>query len=96
MKLKDQLFNYLRVNGGTHASGDLQRKEWPKYAYGEKRGLHTPRSVVRRLEELAEAHLITVSYQKNHAHYSISETQKKPTYTYTLSPQGTMIETRVN
>lgn len=88
MKLKDQLFNYLRVNGGIHASGDLQRKEWPKYAYGEKKGLHTPRSVVRRLEELAEEGKLAVEYRKNHAWYSITEAHKKPSYNYIFTDTG--------
>lgn len=88
MKLADQLFNYLRKNPGPIASGDLQRIEWPKYAYGEKRGLHTPRSVVRRLEELAEEGKIAVEYRKNHSYYSIAESHKKPSYQYIFTDTG--------
>lgn len=68
--LKEQLVKYLTYNQGIHASGSLQRIEWPKYAYGEKRGLHTPRSVVRRLEELTEEDRIEVTYKNNHEWYS--------------------------
>lgn len=70
-KLKDQLVAYLQEHEGFVASGDLQRVFFPKYAYHEKRGYHTPRSVVRRLEELVEEGKLQVDYRKNHAFYAI-------------------------
>lgn len=68
-KLKDQLVQYLKENDGWVASGDLQRIYWPKYAYGVKKGYHTPRSVVRRLEELAAEKKIHVEQRNNHSWY---------------------------
>lgn len=82
MRLKDQLLHYLQKDGGIVASGTLQRVEWPKWAYGEKRGLHTPRSVVRRLEELVEEGTLTVEYRSNHAYYRVADGAKKPKYSY--------------
>lgn len=89
MKLRDQLVKYLLDNEGSHASGELQRIYWSKYAYGEKRGFHTPRSVVRRLEELAEENLINVEYKQNHAWYSAVREKLTPKkQIVTILPSG--------
>jgi hypothetical protein len=69
-----QLKAYLMEQGGEIASGTLQRIEWPKYnSWGNKIGTHTPRSVVRRLEEMAEAKEIAVLYRNSHAYYSATK-----------------------
>ena len=87
-KLKDQLFQYLQENHGPIASGNLQRIYFPKYAYGTQKGYHTPRSVVRRLEELTNEGKIQVEYRKNHAHYSIKEEHRKLKQIVTELPSG--------
>jgi len=65
--LKDRLVDYLRRHPGWMASGDLQRLVALKTTY-------TPRTVVRRLEELAESGKLEVEYRKrNHAWYRFKE-----------------------
>lgn len=91
MKLKQQLIAYLRNNDGWHASGALQRVEWPKWAYGEKRGLHTPRSVVRRLQELQREGMVNVESRKNHSWYSVGEAARPKKQVVTLLPNGNVV-----
>lgn len=65
--VRDQLADFLKANAGKKfASGDLQRMEW----LNKDNTKCTPRSVVRRLEELCEEKFINVEYgEKNHAYY---------------------------
>lgn len=60
--LKDRLLRYLSKQPGFVASGDLQRLVAVHTTY-------TPRTTVRRLEELAEEGLLEVEYRKGHAFY---------------------------
>ena len=62
LTLKDRLVRYLKAQGGFVASGELQRIVAAKTTY-------TPRTTVRRLEELATAGILQVEYRKNHAFY---------------------------
>jgi hypothetical protein len=61
-----QLLEYLQTNHGVHASGNLQRLEWRN----RDGTLAVPRTVVRRLQELAADGKIHIQYTGNHAHYS--------------------------
>lgn len=77
-----QLEEYLRsIAPGWVSSGELQRMPWKN-----KNGtLATPRSIVRRLEELAESGEIQVGYrEKNHAWYSHSKPRPKPVIVHDL------------
>jgi len=78
--VEQQLIDFLAANPSKWASGDLQRREWRN-----KNGtLATPRSIVRRLEENAEAGgVLEVSYD-NHgaAFYQIKQEHKKKIYSY--------------
>ena len=60
--LKERLVRYLKNHGGFVASGELQRIVAAKTTY-------TPRTTVRRLEELATQGILRVEYRKNHAYY---------------------------
>lgn len=62
MSLKDRLERYLRNNPRWLASGELQRIVMEKTTY-------TPRTTVRRLEELENAGVLEVEYRKGHAFY---------------------------
>ena len=61
--LRDRLLKYLKKQHGWVASGDLQRLVVQHTDY-------TPRTAVRRLEELAEEGELLVQYRKGHAFYS--------------------------
>ncbi len=60
--LRDRLYKYLLRQHGFVASGDLQRLVVAHTDY-------TPRTAVRRLEEMAEAGTLEVKYIKGHAYY---------------------------
>ncbi len=62
MTLKDRILKYHKGNSRWVPSGETQRLvvEHTKY---------TPRTAVRRLQELAEAGLLEVKYEKGHAYY---------------------------
>lgn len=62
LTLKNRLTSWLQRNPGFHASGAIQRLVANKTDY-------TPRTVVRRLEELTQEGAITVEYRKGHAYY---------------------------
>jgi len=62
LSLKERLVKYLKAQGEFVASGELQRIVAAKTTY-------TPRTTVRRLEELAEEGILQVEYRKNHAYY---------------------------
>ena len=64
--LKDRLLAYINKLDKPIASGELQRLVMEKTSY-------TPRTTVRRLEELAEEGLLEVSYKKGHAYYKAKE-----------------------
>ena len=61
-----QLKEFLGKNAGEYASGELQRMEW-KNRDGTTA---TPRTIVRRLQELAQNGEIYVKEINGHAHYS--------------------------
>ena len=63
ISLRDRLYKYLLKQHGWVASGDLQRLVVAHTDY-------TPRTAVRRLEEMAEAGTLRVEYRKGHAFYS--------------------------
>ena len=62
ISLKDRLLRYLLKGHGFVASGDLQRLVAEKTTY-------TPRTTVRRLEELVTEGKLEVEYRKGHAFY---------------------------
>ena len=64
--LKERLVRYLQRNHGWIASGDLQRLVVAHTDY-------TPRTAVRRLEELAEEGELEVKYVKGHAWYRVKQ-----------------------
>ncbi len=74
--VETQLIDFLKENPSRFASADLQRREW----HNRNGTLATPRSIVRRLEENAEAGgMLEVSYDNHgNAHYQIKEEHKKP------------------
>lgn len=63
--LRDRLYKYLLRQHGFVASGDLQRLVVAHTDY-------TPRTAVRRLEEMAEAGNLEVQYRKGHAYYRVA------------------------
>lgn len=72
--VQDQLLDYLQANPGVHASGTIQRLEWKN-----KDGtLAVPRTIVRRLQELAEEGKIHAEIRGNHTHYSATPIEKTP------------------
>ena len=73
--VETQLIDFLKENPSRWASAELQRKEWRN----RNGTLATPRSIVRRLEENAEAGgMLEVSYDDhNNAHYQIKQEHKK-------------------
>lgn len=68
LSLKDRLYRYLLGGHGFVASGDLQRLVVEKTKY-------TPRTAVRRLEELAAEGKLEVQYRKGHAYYRAADVQ---------------------
>jgi hypothetical protein len=66
--LKERLIRYLKAQGGFISSGELQRIVAAKTTY-------TPRTTVRRLEELAETGQLLVEYRKNHAFYKWADVE---------------------
>lgn len=86
---QERIKEWLRENPEWYASAHLQRLPWPN-----KDGtLASPRSVVRRLEELAEEGILEVEYRgKNAAYYRIKAEFKKPKYTYIDLPDGSKRE----
>lgn len=78
MSVPKQLVAYLAsVAPAQVSSGELQRMEWKN----DDGTLATPRSVVRRLEELAETDELFVEIKDGHAWYSYG-TPPKPQKTY--------------
>lgn len=69
-----QLLEFLQNNRGRFASGSLQRMEW----INKDGTLAIPRTVVRRLQELAQDGLIYVEEVNGHAHYSADPLKEKP------------------
>lgn len=78
--VSQQLLEYLQKNPGVHASGTLQRLEWRNHTGS----MAVPRSIVRRLQELAEDGSIFCEMKGNHAHYSAAPIpkEKKPQLVY--------------
>lgn len=62
ISLRERLLAYINKLEVPVASGELQRIVMLHTTY-------TPRTTVRRLEELAEEGLISVEYRKGHAWY---------------------------
>lgn len=85
--LKERLTKYLRNHHGWVASGELQRLVMEKTTY-------TPRTTVRRLEELAEEGGLEVSYRKGHAFYRSKEipNQSMEDYFNSLPSKEVMIK----
>lgn len=78
--ISDQLLKYLQTNVGVFSSGELQRMTWTN----KSGSIATPRTVVRRLQELAEDGKVSVTTINGHAHYSADPIIKpaKPQLTY--------------
>lgn len=77
--VSQQLLEYLRSNPNmSFPSGSLQRIDW-KNARGT---MATPRSIVRRLQELTENGLIQVEYRNGAASYSVDKTKLPVRYDY--------------
>jgi DNA-binding transcriptional ArsR family regulator len=70
---QENILDFLKSNPSKWASGALQRMEWRN----RNNTLATPRSIVRRLEELAEEGLIEVSYEGKNAQYQIKGEHRK-------------------
>ena len=80
--VQDQLLDYLQANPGVHASGTIQRLEWRN-----KDGtVAVPRTIVRRLQELAEDGKIHSEIRGGHTHYSATPIEKKPTPSLVYDP----------
>ena len=75
--LPEQLKEYLASVYPAHvSSGELQRMKWKNRDGTEP----APRTVVRRLEELAEDKTLSVDYrEKNHAWYAFGSVPKPKT-----------------
>lgn len=87
--VSQQLLEYLQANPGVHASGNLQRMEWTNHTGS----IATPRSIVRRLQELTEEAKIHCEITKNHAHYSATPIEKpKPRPIY-VRINGELVDT---
>lgn len=69
LSLRDRLMRYLLKQHGWVASGDLQRLVVAHTSY-------TPRTAVRRLEELAEEGKLQVEYRKGHAFYKAKSAER--------------------
>lgn len=66
MTVPEQLTQYLKEQMSYISSGTLQKMDWKN----EDGTLATPRSVVRRLQELVEDGTLAVeNREKNHAYY---------------------------
>lgn len=78
---RDRLHSFFRAHAGeVFASGDIQRMEWRN----KNATLATPRSIVRRLEELTEEGILKVEYkERNHAFYSFGD-KMRTIYDYAL------------
>ena len=64
--VSQQLLEFLQKNAGEYASGELQRQTW----YNKDGTEAVPRTIVRRLQELAQDGKIHVKEINGHAHYS--------------------------
>lgn len=62
LSLRKRLIRYLLKHHGWVSSGELQKLVSIHTKY-------TPRTAVRRLEELAECGMLRVEYRKGHAFY---------------------------
>lgn len=84
-----QLLDFFRENSKqVFASGDLQRRQW----FNKNGTLAMPRSIVRRLQELAEEGKIQQVGDMAHAKYSLNAEVVKPKMKQVISytPQGTV------
>lgn len=87
----DNILDFLKENPVWFASGALQRMEWRN----KDNTFATPRSIVRRLEEMVEDGLLDVEYRGKHAaHYKIKQEHRKVIYRYEPTPDGSMREIR--
>lgn len=86
-----KLREFLRANPEWFASAHLQRQLW-----SNKDGTNaSPRSIVRRLEEMVEDGILEVEYRGKHAaYYRVKQEHIKPKYRYESTPTG-MREVRV-
>lgn len=86
MTVSEKLSEYLKEQGSFISSGELQR-----LGFKNNDGtLATPRSIVRRLQELVEDGTLVVEYrEKNHAYYKHAQTPKK-VVEYVLEFRGGM------
>ena len=80
--VQDQLLEYLQANPGVHASGTLQRLEW----HNKDSTLAVPRTIVRRLQELAEESKIHATLINGHTHYSATPIEKPKTPSLVYDP----------
>lgn len=86
--ISDQLVQYLQENHGVFSSGDLQRLEWRNI----DGTVALPRTIVRRLQELAEEGTIHCEMRGNHAHYSADPIPKPEKFIpLVILPDGTKI-----
>jgi translation elongation factor EF-Tu-like GTPase len=87
--VEDSLLDFFREHSTEkYASGELQRMSW----LNKNGTVATPRSVVRRLQELAEAGKITNVGTMQHAVYSLNAEVVKPKMKQVVSytPEGTI------
>ena len=77
MSAQDKVLEYIKSRPKEwHPSGNLQRMEWKN-----KRGTNaTPRTIVRRLEELENEKLIAVGYDGLNAKYRYLEEKHRANY----------------
>lgn len=77
MTVPEQVTQYLKEQMTFVSSGSIQRKEWKN----ENGTLATPRSVVRRLQELVEDGTLVVEQRGRHSWYRYAKgPQKKIEY----------------
>lgn len=84
--VQQQLLDFLRSSPGLHPSGDLQRRLWTN-----KDGTTAvPRTIVRRLQELAEDGKIFAEIVNGHTLYHADPKSKEPVYAWTevKTPEG--------
>lgn len=75
MTVPEQLTAYLKGTAPAQvSSGELQRLIWKN----ENGTMATPRSIVRRLQELVNDGVLVVEHKKKHAWYSWGNPAPKP------------------
>lgn len=84
---EQRIKEFLAENPAWFASGDLQRRIW----LNKDGTTATPRSIVRRLEEMVEDGILEVEYRGKHAaHYRVRQDHIKKVQKVTPLSNGTV------